>query len=125
MTEVFSLVLALVGVTALMLGVLYLMKRALTRVSGNKSDKGMSVISCLGVGQDRQLAAVKAGNKYLLLGISGAGINLLCELSEEDIEIIRSAGISAAPAKSFSEFLSERMHREDTPPEDDDKDSTL
>lgn len=125
MTEVFSLVLALVGVTALMLGVLYLMKRALTRVSGNKSDKGMSIISCLGVGQDRQLAAVKAGNKYLLLGISGAGINLLCELSEEDIEIIRSAGISDSPVKTFSEFLSERMHREDTPPEDDDRDSTL
>lgn len=137
MTEMFSLVLALVGITVLMLGVIYILKKLLARVTGVKGGKGMSVISCLGVGQDRQVVAVRAGNKYLLLGVSGAGINLLCELSEEDIDVIRSSDTASDPGRAFSDFLSARMRSDEQrtgkePPflrkkssDDDDKDSTL
>ena len=137
MTEIFSLVLALAGVTALMLGVIYILKGLLTRVTGTKGGKGMSVISCLGVGQDRQVVAVRAGNKYLLLGVSGAGINMLCELSEEDIDVIRSSDAASDPGRAFSDFLSARMRSDEQRTckespflkkkgsEDDDKDSTL
>lgn len=107
MTEIIPVVLALFGVIALMLGVLYLMKWLNTRITGGKDRKGIKISSCIGVGQDKSLLAVRAGKKNLLIGVSQGNINLICELSEEDMELIESPtpmdGDMAG--KSFAECL--------------------
>lgn len=107
MTEVIPVVLTLLGVVALMLGVLYLMKWLNTRITGGKDRKGIKISSCIGVGQDKSVMAVRAGKKNLLIGVSQAGINLLCELSEEDMELIESPAPKDRDmaGRSFAECL--------------------
>ena len=109
MTEIIPVVLALLGVVALMLGVLYLMKWLNTRITGGRDRKGIKISSCVGVGQDKSLMAVRAGKKNLLIGVSQGGINLLCELSEEDMELIENPSPtpkdSDMAGKSFAECL--------------------
>lgn len=131
MTEIIPVVLALLGVVALMLGVLYLMKWLNTRITGGRDRKGIKISSCVGVGQDKSLMAVRAGKKNLLIGVSQGGINLLCELSEEDMELIESpsSGLkdSDMAGKSFAECLkynAGKLGREFITPKssDDDKD---
>lgn len=107
MTQFIPVVLALLGVVALMLGVLYLMKWLNTRITGGKDRKGIKISSCVGVGQDKSVIAVRAGKKNLLIGVSQGGINLLCELSEEDMELIENpaSNDSDMAGKSFAECL--------------------
>ena len=51
--------------------------------------------------------AVRAGKKNLLIGVSQSGINLLCELSEEDMELMESPSVNDSDmiGKSFAECL--------------------
>ena len=107
MTEIIPVVLALLGVLALMLGMLYLMKWLNTRITGGRDRKGIKISSCIGVGQDKSLMAVRAGKKNLLIGVSQSGINLLCELSEEDMELMESPSVNDSDmiGKSFAECL--------------------
>lgn len=130
MTEIIPVVLALLGVVALMLGVLYLMKWLNTRITGGKDRKGIKISSCVGVGQDKSVMAVRAGKKNLLIGVSQGGINLLCELSEEDMELIESppSKDSDMAGKSFAECLrynAAKLGKEFITPKssDDDNDS--
>lgn len=106
MTEIIPVVLALFAVVALMLGVLYLMKWLNTRITGRKTNSGIRVSSCIGVGQDKSVMAVKAGTKNLLIGVTQGGISLICELSEEDMKLIEGSSSDGSMAgKSFAECL--------------------
>ena len=90
-----------------MLGVLYLMKWLNTRITGGNSRKGIKISSSIGVGQDKSIIAVRAGKKNLLIGVSQGGINLICELSEEDMALIEAppSDGNGMAGKSFSECL--------------------
>lgn len=129
MTEIIPVVLALLGVVALMLGVLYLMKWLNTRITGGKDRKGIKISSCVGVGQDKSLMAVRAGKKNLLIGVSQGGISLLCELSEEDMELIESppSKDSDMAGKSFAECLkynAAKLGKEFITPQSSDDDNS-
>jgi len=132
MTEIIPVVLALFGVIALMLGVLYLMKWLNTRISGGRDRKGIKVTSCIGVGQDKSLMTVRAGKKNLLIGVTQGGINLICELSDEDMEMIDSTSHDGQSTDgiSFSDCLKKNIAgfgkelitpKPSAPPEDEDK----
>ena len=107
MTEMLPVVFALIGVIALMLAVLYLMKWINNRITGAQSRGGIKIITSMGVGQDKSIMAVKAGNKYLLLGVTPGGINLICELDDSDAEqlINGTAPDRSMAGKSFAECL--------------------
>ncbi len=113
MTEILPVFLALIGVIALMLAAIYLLKWLNSRISGGKNTKGIRVITCVGVGQDKSIMAVRAGNKNLLLGVTSGGISLICELDETDMAVIEDSG--ALPAdmagKSFAECLRYNMKK--------------
>ncbi|MBQ7783992.1 MAG: flagellar biosynthetic protein FliO [Oscillospiraceae bacterium] len=113
MIEILPVFLALMGVIALMMGVIYLMKWLLRHMNGGKGTAGLKVVSCTGVGQDKSIAAVRAGKKCLLVGISTGGINLLCELDDEDMALIENKGDvpSEMSGKSFAECLKYNMSK--------------
>lgn len=52
------------------------------RLSGSKYIK---IIDRIILGQDRSIVIIKVNKKYLMVGISSSGMNLLKELSPEDI----------------------------------------
>lgn len=117
MTEILFVVLAMFGVIALMLLVIFGMKKIMNRLSGGRAVRGMSVVSAVGVGQDKSVMAVRAGRKNLLIGVTQTGISLLCELDDEDMEIIESSGAASdgnnedMAGKSFAECFRYNLSR--------------
>ncbi len=52
---------------------------------GRGISKNMKVIEMITLGQDKTLAIVKVGEKYLLVGVASGQINVMRELSEEEL----------------------------------------
>ena len=61
------------------------------------------VLARLSLGREQSVALVRAGERYLLLGVTPSGVSLVAELTKEEAEslYIPPAGHSAPP--SFSE----------------------
>ena len=72
----------------------------------NGNSHYMRVVDQLMVGQDRYVAVVQAGDKYLLIGVTSQQISLLRELDPEDlIPLAPIQGISTPKAQEFRELL--------------------
>ncbi|MDE6591830.1 MAG: flagellar biosynthetic protein FliO [Oscillospiraceae bacterium] len=112
MTQVLPVALALLGVIALMIGAMFGLKWLTGKVSF-KGSGGMKIISALSLGQDKTLYAVEAGSRKLLIGASGGSLSLICELSEEDMALLKGSTPNAADmqGKSFSEVLRQNMKK--------------
>lgn len=73
----------------------------------NGSSHYMRVLDQLMVGQDRYVAVIQAGDRYLLLGVTSQQINLLRELDAEDlIQLNSDTGRGSAKVPEFKELLS-------------------
>ncbi|MGN0665190.1 MAG: flagellar biosynthetic protein FliO [Huintestinicola sp.] len=109
MAEVLPVLFALIGVLALMLLVVWIMKWITGRFGGQRGmGRAIRISDCISVGQDKTIMAVRAGNKSLLLGVTSSQISLICELDEADMELIeKSKQASAADmaGRSFAECL--------------------
>ena len=51
----------------------------------NGSSRYMRLIDQITLGQDRHIAIVQVGGKYLLVGVTSGQISLLSEVSDEDL----------------------------------------
>lgn len=72
----------------------------------NGNSHYMRVVDQLMVGQDRYVAVVQAGDKYLLIGVTSQQISLLQELDPEDlIPLAPIQGNSTPKAQEFRELL--------------------
>lgn len=72
----------------------------------NGNSHYMRVVDQLMVGQDRYVAVVQAGDKYLLIGVTSQQISLLQELDPEDlIPLAPIQGNSTPKAQQFRELL--------------------
>lgn len=68
-----------------------------------KTGNGIEVLSRLPLAQDKQLILVQVGTRYLLLGVSPAGIVLITELTEEEAKATQSDIPEKPP--SFADVL--------------------
>ena len=64
----------------------------------------MKVLAHLALGREQSMALVQAGEKFLLLGVSAAGVELLAELTQEEAQAIY-APPDQPPPPSFRESL--------------------
>lgn len=72
----------------------------------NGNSHYMRVVDQLMVGQDRYVAVVQAGDKYLLIGVTSQQISLLQELDPEDlIPLAPIQGNNTPKAQEFRELL--------------------
>ncbi|MCM1578004.1 MAG: flagellar biosynthetic protein FliO [Ruminococcus sp.] len=110
MTQVLPVALALLGVIALMIGAMFGLKWLTGKVSF-KGNGGMKIVSVLSLGQDKALYAVEAGGRRLLIGAASGGLSLICELSEEDMNILKGNGLQENGTVSFSETLRRNMQK--------------
>ncbi|MCI8342646.1 MAG: flagellar biosynthetic protein FliO [Firmicutes bacterium] len=68
----------------------------------------MKVTDRIIVGQDKSIIIVQVGQKHYLVGVSAAGIQLLCEVSPEDMEVDFSVeNQNGFPA--FKDILTEKI----------------
>ena len=66
----------------------------------------LEVLDRLGLGRDQSLLVVRAGQRYLLLGSTPAGVSLLAELTKEEGERWKPPAPSGGPEeKKSSDFL--------------------
>lgn len=72
----------------------------------NGNSHYMRVVDQLMVGQDRYVAVVQAGDKYLLIGVTSQQISLLQELDPEDlIPLTPTQGNGTAKTQEFRDLL--------------------
>ncbi|MGN0691914.1 MAG: FliO/MopB family protein [Oscillospiraceae bacterium] len=111
MTEFFTVIVALAAVIGLIFLTMYITKSLMKKFNfRGASGKGIRIIDCAGIGQDKFIAAVQAGEKKLLLGVTGSEINVLCELSDEDIAAMTAEdNNSGSGGKSFADYLAENI----------------
>ncbi len=106
-SDVFTVICALLGVVGLMFLTYYATKWLNKRYRGfgmNGGRSGIQIVECAAVAQDKQIIAVRAGKKALLLGVTPNSVTMLCELDEEDMSIIESAA-NTPQSGSFAESL--------------------
>ena len=75
----------------------------------------MKVVDRITLGQDKSLVITKVGTKYFLLGVSSSGINMLKEISSEDLSNLQQAEHKEAVGMPqfknvFTDLLSKKKH---------------
>ena len=85
--EILVAILSLLGVIALIFLTFYA-SRALHRRMYTFSGKHIRIIEREMLSQDKSLVIVKAGDKYMLLGVTPQHIDKLCDFDESEIETI-------------------------------------
>lgn len=61
------------------------------KVMGYSNSANIKIIDRIAIGQDKSLAIVEVGKKYYLIGISSSNINMLNELSLDDLDNIQGS----------------------------------
>ncbi len=68
----------------------------------------MKVIDRVIIGQDKSLMIVQIGERYCLIGVAQSGIQLLMELSKEEVEM---QILDKEKNQNFTEMFSEKFKR--------------
>lgn len=84
MKEVLLVVVSLVGIIGLIFLTYYASKWLSKRVYKTTS-RSLEIIERLGVTNDKSIIIARAGDKYMLLGVTPQHIEKLCDLDAEDI----------------------------------------
>lgn len=97
--QLFFILVVFVGVIFLAVYVTKWMGKA--KYTG-RGTKNLQIVDSLGIGFQNGIHLVKAGKKYVLLGITKDRITFLCELTQDDIE---EAQTGEANQPSFENYL--------------------
>ena len=94
---------------ALFCGILYLAYLSTKYIgkkysTGGKAKGNLQILDCISLGKDSRLCIVRAGEKYLLVGISSHNISLVSELNENELNFGEKNSHSEG-GMSFSEAL--------------------
>lgn len=75
------------GMLLFVLAIIYLMVWLLKKQQqpGQTSQRELTLIESLPLGKNERLCLVKAGNRYLLLGVSASSVNQIGEIPEDQI----------------------------------------
>lgn len=102
MKEIFLAMLSLVGVIALIFATFYA-SRWLRKRMFTSNGKHVRVIETEMLAQDKSVMVIKAGTKYMLIGVTPQHIDKLCDFGEEDIKIFEEE--QNAPTNQNGTFL--------------------
>jgi len=113
--QLFFILIVLIGVIILAVYVTRFVAGAKYMRRGNNN---LKLVDSIGLGFQNGIHLVKAGKKYVLLGITKDRITFLCELSEFDIEDMEQEQNSALP--SFDNYLNRILKRKNDRDSDND-----
>ncbi len=103
-------ILSCIMVIGIMIACLWLLKKS-KLAPGGKNDF-LKVIAWISVSRTDRILVVKAGSRYLLLGATAESINLLSELSEDEVqESLKSNSSSSSFASRLQEALAGKFMR--------------
>ena len=102
--EYFQMIMALVGVLALMFLLFWLMKKFNTRVSLYDS-KNMKVLERINLGPDKMLLLISICGKCMVLGITSGHTEKICDLEQTEEELTAVNSENPSFAESFKIVL--------------------
>ena len=105
LTLVWTLVCVIVIIVLAYLFTKYIAGRGIGPMGLSGSSDRFKVLARLSLGREQSVALVKAGEKYLLLGVAPSGISLLMELTQEEAEALYAPPPDQPTPPSFSEAL--------------------
>lgn len=79
----------------------------------NGLERGIKIIDCIGVAQDKQLLVVKVGKKGMLLGVAPNSITKLCDIDDDDISDMQRE-TEENSSVSFSESFKKAFFKKNT-----------
>lgn len=113
--QLFFILIVLIGVIILAVYVTRFVAGAKYIRRGNNN---LKLMDSIGLGFQNGIHLVKAGKKYVLLGITKDRITFLCELSESDIENIEQDSGYELP--SFDNYLNRILRKKNNSNSDED-----
>lgn len=96
-------------VVAAILGLCYFTTRKVGRLDlGKSGGRYIRLLDRVPLGQDKAVALVQAGEKYLLLGVAASRITVLAQLSEEEVKALDIGNAGGGDFKSIMEMIKDR-----------------
>ena len=105
--EYFQMIMALIGVIALVFAIFWVMKALNKRVTLSGS-KNMKILERINLGPDKMLLLVSICGKCMVLGVTSAHTEKICELEqteEELLEVSEKSGENPSFKESFKIVL--------------------
>ena len=99
------------GTLILVVGILvlcYFTTRKLGRMQPGGGGRYIRLLERIVIGQDKTIALVQAGDKYLLLGVASSQITVLMELNKEQLTELEVSQGQTADFKSILEMIKDR-----------------
>lgn len=102
--EYFQMIMALIGVLALVFLLFWLMKKFNARVSLYDS-KNMKILERINLGPDKMLLLVSVCGKCMVLGVTSGHTEKICELEQTEEELTAVNGENPSFKESFKMVL--------------------
>lgn len=102
--EYFQMIMALVGVLALVFVLFWLMKKFNARAAVYDS-KNMKILERVNLGPDKMLLLVSVCGKCMVLGITSSHTEKICELDQTEEELTAANGDAPTFKESFKTVL--------------------
>lgn len=72
----------------------------------------MRVVDRLMLGQNKMVAVVRVGERWLLLGVTGENITMLAELTEEQASCWKNCAETDKKPPKFADVIAAALHRD-------------
>lgn len=102
--EYFQMIMALVGVLALVFVLFWIMKKFNARVSLYDS-KNMRILERINLGPDKMLLLVSVCGRCMVLGVTSGHTEKICELEQTEEELTAENGGNPSFKESFKTVL--------------------
>lgn len=112
MGDYFQMIMALVGVLAIVFVLFWLMKKMNKHVMTSDS-RNMKILERVNLGPDKMLLMVSISGKLMVLGVTSSHTEVICELQQTEEELYPKADDGTNPTfgESFKKVFSEMMSK--------------
>lgn len=109
--EYFQMIMALIGVLALVFVLFWIMKKFNARVTLSDS-KNMKILERINLGPDKMLLLVSIRGRCMVLGVTSNHTEKICELEQTEEELMKLPdGENPSFGQSFKTILSDMMKK--------------
>lgn len=104
--QYFQMIMALIGILALVFVLFWLMKKFNKRITLSDS-RNMKILERINLGPDKMLLLVSVCGRCMVLGVTSSHTEKICELEQSEEELLARAEEEAPPsfAESFKTIL--------------------
>lgn len=109
--EYFQMIMALVGVLALVFGLFWLMKKLNKHVMVSDS-RNMKILERINLGPDKMLLLVSVCGKCMVLGVTANHAEKICDLEQSEEELTpKTDGTNPTFGESFRTILGNKLNK--------------